>query len=91
MPYDAALERRKLAAWRNAKSAFGYLPEIAKLDEFNALIAWSEYGNRDSEWGWELDHIIPLSLGGLDVESNLRALHWRNNVLLGGFARGLAG
>ena len=27
----------------------------------------SEYGNVNSEFGWEIDHIIPLSKNGLDT------------------------
>ncbi len=37
----------------------------------------TEYGNRDSQYGWEIDHINPDGGDGL---SNLRPLQWANNV-----------
>jgi hypothetical protein len=43
-------------------------------------VRFSDYGNRSSQYGWELDHIIPLSARGSDDESNLQALHWEVNV-----------
>ena|SRR3990167_3358450 len=51
-----------------------------RKDKCEAWIKWSEYGNRNSQYGWEVDHIIPSENGGSDAISNLRALHWKNNA-----------
>ncbi len=51
-----------------------------KKDQCGALIKKDAYGNRQSKYGWEIDHIKPQSEGGTDVLSNLRPLHWKNNV-----------
>src|SRR4029077_4089301 len=52
-----------------------------RKDEYGAWIFRSHYGNLDSEYGWVIDYIKPLSDGGTDELSNLRPLHWENTVL----------
>jgi len=51
-----------------------------RRDDCGAWMLFSEHGNRDSKYGWEIDHIVPVALDGTDVLSNLQPLHWRNNV-----------
>jgi hypothetical protein len=52
-------------------------PNVYRKDQCGALIRRNSYGNRDSQYGWEIDHISP---GGPNIPSNLRPLQWRNNV-----------
>ena len=52
-------------------------PRRWRKDQCGAWISRSQYGNRDSQYGWEIDHISP---GGEDNLSNLRPLQWQNNL-----------
>jgi hypothetical protein len=70
-------ESRKLAAWRRAVEIPGSGPRF-RMDRFGWWIAWDEYG-QCTIYGWEIDHILPLSRGGLDHESNCAATHWLAN------------
>lgn len=77
-------DQRKLAAWSKAMPLIGKDARLVRRDYFGLFIYWHEYGNRKSAFGWEIDHIRPVALGGPDVLDNLRALHWQNNASLGG-------
>jgi 5-methylcytosine-specific restriction endonuclease McrA len=72
-------EEQKLVAWRKAQIVTGHDPAITRKDTCGAWIKWADYGNTFSQFGWEVDHIYPVSLGGTDQPSNLQALHWQNN------------
>lgn len=51
-----------------------------RKDACGAWMSRKEHGNRDSEYGWEVDHIKPKGKGGPDDLSNLRPLQWKNNA-----------
>lgn len=55
-------------------------PAVWRKDQCGAWIRWDHYGDRSSKYGWEVDHITAVANGGNDALSNLRPLHWKNNV-----------
>ena len=65
------------AVWEKGKTVLNNNPTEWRKDECGALIARNQYGNRSSQYGWEIDHISP---GGSDSVGNLRPLQWENNV-----------
>lgn len=57
---------------------------VQGFDAAGNEIHYRRYGDRDSLYGWEIDHILPVTNGGDDNIENLRVLHWRLNASLGG-------
>lgn len=69
----------KVAVWLCARPVEGRDSRLWRQDACGALMRWKDYGNCKSKWGWEVDHIVPVAMGGGDVLENLQALHWKNN------------
>jgi len=66
--------------WEKATIVSGNDQNIFRKDQCGAWIARQQYGNRKSSYGWEIDHIKPVSESGSDELSNLRPLQWENNL-----------
>jgi 5-methylcytosine-specific restriction endonuclease McrA len=81
-------EEQKQISWSKAQIVPGRDPNVIRKDACGAWIKWSDYGDTNSEWGWEIDHIHPVSRGGTDHPNNLQALHWQNNRAKGDLIAG---
>jgi hypothetical protein len=77
---------RKFAAWSEALIIVDRDPDIWREDCDGRVIHWDEYGLQ-STFGWHIDHIVPLAVGGPDELYNLRARHWEGNTRAGGRLR----
>lgn len=65
--------------WNKALGIPGRDMRLWRQDQCGAYMYRDHYGNTNSKWGWEIDHIQPVSKRGTDDLSNLQALHWQNN------------
>lgn len=76
-------EELKRTIWEKGIEDDKYPSDKVRKDACGAFIRYADYGNRDSIFGWEIDHIYPASklTRGEDVDNiaNLRPFHWKNN------------
>ena len=63
--------------WSKGKEIPGKDPNFVRQDACGTSMKKDDYGNRDSQQGWEIDHKDPQS--GDDL-SNLQPLQWENNL-----------
>lgn len=77
--------------WEKATPVDGYDSTLVRKDPCGAWIQRDKYNDRDSDFGWEVDHVYPQALlkeKGADLDeidniANLRAFNWHNNVSKG--------
>lgn len=63
--------------WEKGRTVPGHVNSIWRKDQCDAWIKRGEYGNRNSQFGWEIDRI---SAGGDYTVINCRPLQWENNL-----------
>jgi 5-methylcytosine-specific restriction endonuclease McrA len=66
--------------WRKGIIVANYSPDVWRLDRGGIMMNFFEHGNKNSQYGWEIDHINPVSNGGKDNLENLQPLNWVNNL-----------
>lgn len=74
--------------WEKGRKDPKYHPDFVRKDACGAWIIKDKYNDRDSIYGWEVDHIYPesklkelgVSQDLIDNIANLRPLNWKNNV-----------
>jgi len=71
MPYSEDTVQK---VWEKGTVVSNNDPKVWRQDQCKAWMRRALYGNRDYQYGWEIDHIKPESEGGGDELSNLRPL-----------------
>lgn len=70
---------KRLAVWVKGYPIPNFDPTVWRYDRFGTPMRYSDYGNTDSEYGWEIDHSYPSAMGGPDTLPNYQPLNWKNN------------
>ena len=68
------------SVWEKGRKVKGHSPNTWRKDQCGAWIKKSDHGDRDSQFGWEVDRI---TAGGAYSLTNCRPLQWENNVSKG--------
>lgn len=71
------------SVWEKGIVVEGFDSSQIRKDSCGAFIVRTQYKNRNSDYGWEIDHVYPKSKGGDDNLVNLRPIQWENNVKKG--------
>lgn len=81
-------EALKQLVWEKGRAVLGYDSKFVRKDACGAWMSFEDYNDRNSPFGWEIDHVYPKSkLEKLNVPDelinhidNLRPMNWHNNV-----------
>ena len=73
-------EEVKQTVWQKGQLLLKFAPEEFRRDVTGFAMKYSDFGNQSSMYGWEIDHVFPVALGGNDSITNLQPLHWTNNL-----------
>ncbi len=78
--YEAFLRQAEVGAvWNKGRVVPNFDQNVWRWDCYGAVMKRSEYGNCNSKFGWEIDHIYPKERGGSEDLSNKQPLQWENN------------
>jgi hypothetical protein len=68
------------AVWQKGRAIQNFDAAQYRIDTCLQIMEFSRFGDRNADYGWEIDHINPVSNGGADTINNLQPLNWKNNA-----------
>jgi hypothetical protein len=80
IPFD---EKIISDVWAKGEVVGSNNPDEYRKDECGAWMYFSHYSNRNSQYGWEIDHIEFVDHVASGDLNNLRPLQWQNNACKG--------
>tara|TARA_B110000438_G_scaffold150255_1_gene144468 strand:- start:447 stop:848 length:402 start_codon:yes stop_codon:yes gene_type:complete len=80
MPFDEKIIRD---VWAKGEVVGSNNPDEYRKDECGAWMYFSHYSNRNSQYGWEIDHIEFKDHATSKDLNNLRPLQWQNYACKG--------
>lgn len=72
-------DQTKRIVWAKGEPIAGFDDADWRHDICGQVMKYTEHGNIGSEYGWEIDHIFPVSKGGPNTWDNLQPLNWKVN------------
>lgn len=66
--------------WQKGRAIQDFDAAKFRMDKCTQIMEFSSFGDRNAPYGWEIDHINPVSNGGDDDITNLQPLNWKNNA-----------
>jgi len=86
-PFKTIDEQTKRSVWQKGKPIYEkgkhYDPVVWRRDICGRAMKYADHGNTSSDYGWEIDHIMPKEKGGQTTLANLQPLYWENNRIKG--------
>ncbi len=79
LPRISADLDRQIMVWVKAAAISGRDYTVWRKDSYGNIIRFNAYGDVNSKFGWEIDHIVPKAEGGSDDIDNLQPLQWEAN------------
>ena len=74
-------EELKNAVWAKGREIPNYDAVEWRWDHNGGILRYADYGNKESQYGWEIDYITPAESGGSDKIDNLRPLRYPKPVV----------
>jgi hypothetical protein len=81
-PFVRVDEQTKLRVWAKGRPIEGYDQNQWRRDMCGHAMNYAQHGE-EGDYGWEIDHIRPVTAGGKDTIDNLQPLWWKHNRMKG--------